>query len=504
MTSVGWLGLLALWLSPLCWGQSDIFLKTGTISPRDERPHMRTYAARRHLLLQFRSYPGPALRAELARRGIRVLEYVPEFALMVSVGERLDLSALNVTWSGALEPRQKISPRLADGQYSAYLVVLHMDSDRDMAAAAVAQLGFQVVEAAGLLARHLLVTGPLDRLIDLAAADEIAYLMPARWDLGLRRPQYHCPGPIVETAPLADYALQGSGWSRESNGQVSLSYFFESLTAKLNPNVVRGEVQRALDEWARFANISFSATQQEGAARSVDILFADGAHGDPYPFDGPGRVLAHTFFPAGSNPEPVAGDMHFDAAESWNVGAGLDLFSVALHEAGHALGLAHSDNPEAVMYPYYKMSTGLSNDDIAGIQALYGKRGAVTPAPPTPPMPVPTPPVVPGPPAAPVPPPAKPTPSGSDHTAPSLSILSPGSTIASTWSASLAMSGTASDNGGVSKVVWTTSTGASGVAAGTTSWTATVPLLVGDNVVTVSVVDASGNSSWRAVTVVRH
>ena len=39
------------------------------------------------------------------------------------------------------------------------------------------------------------------------------------------------------------------------------------------------------------------------------------------------------------NPEPIAGDMHFDNDESWRIGANLDVFSVALHETGHALGL---------------------------------------------------------------------------------------------------------------------------------------------------------------------
>jgi hypothetical protein len=49
------------------------------------------------------------------------------------------------------------------------------------------------------------------------------------------------------------------------------------------------------------------------------------------------------------------------------------LYQVSLHELGHALGLAHSTDPNAVMYP----SAGSSNatldaSDIAGIQALYG------------------------------------------------------------------------------------------------------------------------------------
>ena len=58
--------------------------------------------------------------------------------------------------------------------------------------------------------------------------------------------------------------------------------------------------------------------------------------------------------------------MHLDDSESWNIGKNIDLFSVTLHELGHALGLGHSDNPNDVMYPYYKMNTGLQAGDIAG------------------------------------------------------------------------------------------------------------------------------------------
>ena len=149
-------------------------------------------------------------------------------------------------------------------------------------------------------------------------------------------------------------------------------------------------MERAFQVWASYANVSFSPAQAQGAVRSIDILFASGAHGDAYPFDGPGGVLAHTFYPAPINGEPIAGDMHFDASESWSVGTNTDLFSVALHETGHALGLGHSSNPGAVMYPYYRMQTGLTSDDIAGIQALYGPAVAPPAAPPTT-TPVPTP-----------------------------------------------------------------------------------------------------------------
>jgi hypothetical protein len=66
------------------------------------------------------------------------------------------------------------------------------------------------------------------------------------------------------------------------------------------------------------------------------------------------------------------------------------------------------------------------------------------------------------------------------------------------------VSGTASDNKAVSSVTWSTSTGSSGVAGGTDAWSAVIPLLVGDNVVTIRAYDAAGNSTWRALTAVRN
>jgi hypothetical protein len=65
------------------------------------------------------------------------------------------------------------------------------------------------------------------------------------------------------------------------------------------------------------------------------------------------------------------------------------------------------------------------------------------------------------------------------------------------------VSGVASGTAGVTAVKWSTSTGSAGDASGTTSWSATIPLLVGNNVVTIRAYDAAGNSSWRALTVVR-
>ncbi|XP_015261861.1 PREDICTED: matrix metalloproteinase-25 [Gekko japonicus] len=175
------------------------------------------------------------------------------------------------------------------------------------------------------------------------------------------------------------YALSDTVWKKKD-----LTWHIRSfpLSSTLPHDHIRNLLFYAFRAWSNTSALTFREVHSEDADILVD--FSRSYHDDAYPFDGPGGTLAHAFFPG---EHPISGDTHFDDEETWiydpeNMapGRGTDLFAVAVHEFGHALGLAHSSAQESIMIPYYQGPVGLPHqyrlplDDAMGVEQIYGKR----------------------------------------------------------------------------------------------------------------------------------
>lgn len=149
----------------------------------------------------------------------------------------------------------------------------------------------------------------------------------------------------------------------------NVTFRIVNYTPDLKKADVDKAIRRALNVWADVTPLTFKKLYEGNA--DIMISFGSKEHGDYNPFDGPGGLLAHAYPPG----QGIGGDTHFDEDEQWTKdSSAYNLFIVAAHELGHALGMSHSTDPGALMYPIYTYTTGypLAEDDIEGIQALYG------------------------------------------------------------------------------------------------------------------------------------
>jgi len=98
---------------------------------------------------------------------------------------------------------------------------------------------------------------------------------------------------------------------------------------------------------------------------------------------------------------------------------------------------------------------------------------------------------------------AAPPPPAGDTTPPTVTVSTPTNAAShSTASTPVTVGGSASDAVGVTQVRWSNAaTGGSGVASGTTSWSAAVALASGSNAITVTAQDAAGNTATDTITV---
>lgn len=157
----------------------------------------------------------------------------------------------------------------------------------------------------------------------------------------------------------------------------SLTYAFDTGTPDVGGDAEWDAIRAAFRTWEALTPLIF---REVALGDNPDIRVGWRPSTDP-DLNMVGGTLAHADFPPGCGvvtdgalPKPV----HFDDPEHiWSVGAAqgaFDIETVALHEIGHIVGLAHSSVPGAVMLPTISSNSikrSLTQDDIDGFRQLY-------------------------------------------------------------------------------------------------------------------------------------
>ena len=159
-------------------------------------------------------------------------------------------------------------------------------------------------------------------------------------------------------------------------GKTEVTFAFNTGTNDVPGTAEFQATRNAFQSWAAVIPLNF---REVGQNDSPDVLI-DWRPANDADLSMVGGTLAHADFPPDCSvvtntlPKPV----HFDDSEhNWVIGAApgaFDVESVAVHEIGHILGLAHSSVAGAIMFPTISSNgtnQALTQDDISGAQDLY-------------------------------------------------------------------------------------------------------------------------------------
>jgi len=156
---------------------------------------------------------------------------------------------------------------------------------------------------------------------------------------------------------------------------------FATLGASVPTASWQRDLLRAFQTWAVSANIDIGLVADGGQPLgTVGAVQRDSRFADVRVAVAPlSSSLLASGAPFSWSGTTLSGDMVFNSAMSFGIGldpARYDIFSLALHEAGHVFGLDHSTASGSAMNETYRYQTGLSASDVAALRGMYGARVA--------------------------------------------------------------------------------------------------------------------------------
>ena len=183
----------------------------------------------------------------------------------------------------------------------------------------------------------------------------------------------------ASTVAVQAYKLNGPKWAAKE-----VPFYINPANADVSESAAIAAIQAGAMAWSAQSNASFAfyymgrtSGSSAGYNAKNEVFFRN---------EDQGSTIARTYWWYNSRNELVDADIVFYDA-GWRFFAGTNgcsdgvyIEDIAVHEFGHALGLGHSSEGDATMYPSVKRCSmdfrTLAADDLAGVEALYPPSGS--------------------------------------------------------------------------------------------------------------------------------
>ncbi len=397
---------------------------------------------RLHVLVQFEQVPSVAALKNRGVRVLNLVPQNTLVVSIPTAMAARDIPG--VRWAGLLRWEDKIddsasavfcrSPKFASTEH------VHASTEKPYVVNAFTDVSVEdlelIIHSAGgfvdpnpdLPAHQRMVWAFPDVMRSIAKDTRIAWITAAGDNLVRKERVTYCPGILTAFGPVAEFAtimgknvMEGagssvetqkvertevtaeirrtqvdgsfgsSGWDGPGLNSTSLKYY-----VGITPSGITGEateIADALSTWSNYVQVTFNTTTAN-QNRSLDFNWyanQSSSHPQSLPDTAYGTTFAHAFPPPDATeftigatqydiPETLAGDVHFNLDKQWKKGDQPDIFTEALHEIGHSLGLEHSSSTADVMGGIHpSLVDDLKANDIVRIRGLYKSTAPTSP-----------------------------------------------------------------------------------------------------------------------------